>query len=77
MITTSPLLAKLKSEATVRFLKVSEHATTRQQQAGSIRQLMQFNHKPRFPMLCMEHHVHVFENALHGGPCPCGNRFGP
>ena len=31
MIATSRLLAKLKSEATVRFLKVSEHATTRQQ----------------------------------------------
>ena len=64
MIATSRLLAKLKSEATVRFLKVSEHATTRQQQAGSIRQLMQLNRKARFPLLYTEHHVHGPEKAL-------------
>ena len=35
MIATSRLLAKLKSEATVRILKVSEHATTRQQHSAA------------------------------------------
>ena len=56
-----------------------------QRLVSNIRQhLMQFNRKPHFALLCMEHHVnvnaqnghcpcpHVYENALHGAPCQCG-----